>query len=151
MKYQKEHDIFTSFLKNGKSRITPERFLVLDSALDYKGHFGADELYINMRNNNVNVSRATVYNTLELIAQCGLIVKRNFGDNRTSYEKNFGLKNHDHIVCTNCGKITEFETPKIKKLVEEICKNLDFEFEFESYTFNIYGTCKDKNQCKKFR
>lgn len=149
MKNTREHEIFTAFLKNGKNRITPERFLVLDAALAYEGHFGADELYIEMRNNNVNVSRATVYNTLELVSQCGLIAKRNFGDNRTCYERKFGEENHDHVVCTNCGKITEFHSDKIKEVIDEICGGLDFDFNFESYSFNIYGSCKEPKNCSK--
>ena len=66
MKYEKAKEVFTEFLKKGKNRITPERFEVMESALDYEGHFGADDLYIVMKNLKSTVSRATVYKTLEL-------------------------------------------------------------------------------------
>ena len=86
MKNHQAKEILSEFLKRGKNRITPERFDVLDAALEYEGHFGADDLYILMKNQNSHVSRATVYNTLELLVQCDLIRKRNFGENISKYE-----------------------------------------------------------------
>ena len=92
------HEKFKTFLKKGNHRITSERFEVLDYALDYKGHFGADDLYVAMKNKNSNISRATIYNTLELLAKCNLLAKRNFGDGKTRYESSFNRKNHDHLI-----------------------------------------------------
>ncbi len=145
MEKQKAHEQFKSYLKKGKHRITPERFEVLDFALDYKGHFAADELYIKMKNNDSNVSRATVYNSLELLAKCDLLAKRNFGRNKTFYESSYNRKNHDHLICTSCGKIKEFSNGKISRLVDEICNELGFEP--SGYSFNIFGKCKDSNSC----
>ncbi|MBU1098414.1 MAG: transcriptional repressor [Ignavibacteriae bacterium HGW-Ignavibacteriae-2] len=136
------HEQFKKFLKKGKHRITPERFEVLDFALEYKGHFAADELYIKMKNNDSNVSRATVYNTLELLEQCDLLAKRHFGDNKKYYESSFNRKNHDHLICTKCGKITEFSNAKINEVVDSICSQLGFES--SGYSFNIFGRCKDE-------
>lgn len=146
MKNQKAEEIFTDFLKRGKNRITPERFEVLDAALDHDGHFGADDLFIKMKNARSRVSRATVYNTLELLAQCELISKRNFGDNINRYESNYKRQTHDHLICIDCGRIVEFSDAKIKKLPGAISEELGFEF--DSYSFNIFARCKDKNQCK---
>ena len=146
MKNQKAEEIFTDFLKRGKNRITPERFEVLDAALDHDGHFGADDLFIKMKNARSRVSRATVYNTLELLAQCELISKRNFGDNINRYESNYKRQTHDHLICIDCGRIVEFSDEKIKKLPAAISEELGFEF--DSYSFNIFARCKDKNQCK---
>jgi len=135
---------FHAFLKKEKNRITPERFEVLDAALDFQGHFGADELFISMKNKNSRVSRATVYNTLELLAQCGILIKRNFGENLNRYESSFNRKVHDHLVCIECGKIIEFSSSKIKKIMNEITD--EFNFEVTDYSFNIYGKC---NVCRK--
>jgi Fur family ferric uptake transcriptional regulator len=146
LKNNKAVEIFKDFLKRGKNRITPERFEVLDAALEHEGHFGADDLYVKMKNSNSAVSRATVYNTLELLSQCDLISKRNFGDNITRFESNFKKQTHDHLICVDCGKITEFTDPRIKKLPQEICDN--FDFEFNSYSFNIFGRCKNKKDCR---
>ncbi len=146
VKNEKAAEIFKDFLKRGKNRITPERFEVLDAALDFDGHFGADELYIEMKNAKSRVSRATVYNTLELLAQCDLLSKRNFGDNLTRFESNFKRQTHDHLICVECGKIIEFTDSRIKKIPQEICDN--FDFDFDSYSFNIFGRCKNKKDCK---
>lgn len=144
-KHQKASEIFTSFLKEGKNRITPERFEVMDSALDFDGHFSADELYIMMKNGNSRVSRATVYNTLELLKQCGLLSERNFGENMKRYESNFKRQNHDHMICLDCGRIVEFVEEKISKLSDSISAKLNFEP--ASYSFNIFVRCKNKKNC----
>jgi Fur family ferric uptake transcriptional regulator len=141
------HEQFRKFLKREKHRVTPERFEVLDYALDYDGHFGADDLYIQMKVKKSNVSRATIYNTLELLAGCNLLAKRNFGDGITRFESSFNRKNHDHLICTNCGNITEFRNSKIPEIVDEVCKELGFES--VGYSFNIFGKCKNIDSCKK--
>ena len=149
MKNKQAEEIFRNFLKSGKNRITPERFEVLEAAINYEGHFGADDLYIIMKNANSSVSRATVYKTLELLAQCELLSKRHFGDNITRYEISFKKQVHDHLICVDCGKIIEFSDPGIKLLPEEISEKLGFNF--ESYSFNIFGRCKDPKKCKHYR
>jgi len=98
LKHELAHEQFKNFLKKGKHRVTPERFEVLDYALAYKGHFGADDLYILMKTKKSNISRATIYNTLELLAKCDLLAKRNFGDGVTRFESSFNRKNHDHLL-----------------------------------------------------
>ena len=149
MKNKQAEEIFRSFLKAGKNRITPERFEVLEAALEYDGHFNADDLYVLMKNSNSRVSRATVYKTLELLAQCELLSKRNFGDNTTRFESSFKKQVHDHLICVDCGKIIEFSDSRIKQLPEEISDDLGFNF--ESYSFNIFGRCKDPKKCKQSR
>jgi Fur family ferric uptake transcriptional regulator len=148
LKNQKASEIFRRFLKNGKNRITPERFEVLDAALEQEGHFGADDLFIQMKNHNSRVSRATVYNTLELLVQCALITKRNFGDNISRYESSFKKQKHDHLICMDCGRIVEFANQKIGKLPKEISDELGFEI--ESYSFNIFARCKNTKHCKYY-
>jgi len=149
MKNKQAEEIFRSFLKSGKNRITPERFEVLEAALEYDGHFNADDLYILMKNSESRVSRATVYKTLELLAQCELLSKRNFGDNTNRFESSFKKQVHDHLICVDCGKIIEFADARIKRLPEEISEDLGFNF--ESYSFNIFGRCKDPKKCKQSR
>ena len=146
---EKAHEKLREFLKKKNHRITSERFEVLDFALDYKGHFGADDLYIEMKNKDSQISRATVYSTLELLVQCNLLAKRNFGDGKTRYESSFNRKNHDHLICINCGEIKEFTSPKIQEIVEEICETLGYEE--AGYSFNIFGKCKDPENCKHFK
>jgi len=143
---EKAAEIFRSFLKRGKYRITPERFEVLDAALDHNGHFGADDLFIQLKNLKSKVSRATVYNTLELLAQCDLLSKRNFGDNLNRFESNFKRQSHDHLICVECGKIVEFSDSRISDIPKEISEK--FGFEMSSYSFNIFARCKNQKECK---
>jgi len=146
---EKAHEQFKKYLKQEKHRITPERFEVLDFALDYNGHFGADDLYVQMKTKKSNVSRATIYNTLELLAKCKLLAKRNFGDGLTRYESSFNRKNHDHLICINCGEIIEFTSTKVQKIVDGMCKELGFEN--VGYSFNIFGKCKNGSSCKNLK
>ena len=143
MKREDAHEEFHRFLKKGDNRITPERFEVLDHAIDYEGHFGADELYISMKTSHSNISRATIYNTIELLAQCGILLKRNFGENKTRYESNVNKTSHDHLICTNCGAIKEFSEPKIQKIVKTISEKIGFDA--TGYSFNIFGKCTNAN------
>jgi len=149
LKHPQATEIFREFLKSEKNRITPERFEVMDSALDYEAHFGADDLYVLMKNQNSRVSRATVYKTLELLVQCDLVIKRNFGDNLTRYESNFKKQSHDHLICMDCGRIVEFTDASVKELPEKISNELGFDV--ESYSFNIFARCKDTKNCKFFK
>lgn len=149
MKNKQAEEIFRNFLKAGKNRITPERFEVLEAALEYEGHFGADDLYVLMKNAKSRVSRATVYKTLELLAQCELLSKRQFGDKINRFESSFKKQVHDHLICVDCGRIVEFADQRIKKLPEDISEGLGFNF--ESYSFNIFARCKDPRKCKFFR
>lgn len=149
MKHPQASEIFRIFLKGEKNRVTPERFEVMDAALDYDGHFGADDLYILMKNNHSRVSRATVYKTLELLVQCDLLSKRNFGENLTRYESNYKRQSHDHLICVDCGRIVEFVDQHIKKLPPQISDRLGFVF--ESYSFNIFARCKNPKNCKYFK
>jgi len=146
VKNEKAAEQFRKFLKQGKNRITPERFEVLDAALEFSGHFGADDLFIQLKNLNSKVSRATVYNTLELLAQCELISKRNFGENISRYESNYKKQTHDHLICVDCGKIVEFSDPRLNKLPSEISEKLGYEI--DSYSFNIFTRCKNKKDCR---
>jgi len=141
-------DIFRAFLKNGNNRITPERFEILDEALAFSGHFSADELFIEMKKKDSRISRATVYNTLELLAQCDLLSTRNFGDNMKRFESNFRRKTHDHLICLECGRIIEFASTGLDKIEQEVCDELGFTP--SSYSFNIFAHCKKGKSCKHF-
>ena len=140
MNKEKAHDEFKIFLKSGKHRITPERFEVLDYAIGSGNHFTADDLYLEMKNGNSNVSRATVYNSLELLVKCEMLAKRNFGDNKTFYESSYNIQNHGHLICKVCGDIIEFNHPKLSNIVDDIVAKNDFTR--DSFQFNIFGKCK---------
>jgi Fur family ferric uptake transcriptional regulator len=118
--------------------------VVLDAVMNIDGHFDADELFAQMRTGGQKVSRATVYNTLDLLQDCGLISKYRFGENHSRYEKAFGRPHHHHLICLECGEIIEFVNDRIEKVQSEVCKENNFNA--QTTTLQIFGIC---SQCQK--
>ncbi|MFA6540088.1 MAG: Fur family transcriptional regulator [Bacteroidota bacterium] len=137
---------FTKYLKTGSYRITPERFVILEAVMLFDGHFDADELFFQMKTNGQKVSRATVYNTLDLLQDCGLISKYRFGENHSRYEKAFGRPHHHHLICLECGDIIEFVNDKIEKIQNEVCTTNNFKS--QTSTLQIFGIC---SKCQKVK
>ena len=145
MNYAESVEILRNFLKKGNHRITPERFVVLRFALDANTHFSADELFMKM---NSEVSRATVYNTLDILVECNILTLRNFGDKLKRYECTAAKESHDHLICQDCGRILEFHSDSIDNIQKNICEENDFDS--SHYSFNIYARCKHKDTCPYF-
>lgn len=133
--------IFSAHLEKQQNRKTPERFAILEEIYRRNDHFDAEALYIHMKNQNYRVSRATVYNTLELLVSCDLVTKHQFGKNIALYEKSFGYKQHDHMICIECGKVLEFCDPRIQQIKNTIGDIMNFEV--TGHSLNLYGKCSD--------
>lgn len=138
-------EVFVKYLKEHSHRITNERFLVLDAAMSMQGHFDADELYLNIKESFLNVSRATVYKTLELMSECKLITKHNFKGDRSRYEKKIGREQHYHILCLDCQHIFEFTEPKIGKTLKKLCS--EKRLNLIDHSLQAFSTCKEKEKC----
>ncbi len=127
------------YLRSRNLRPTKERYLLLQEILHTQGHFDADGLYISLSRRGLKASRATVYNTLDLLVRCGLISRYRFGEDHARYEKAFGRPRHDHLICLECGEIIEFVSDKLEKIQREVCE--ENKFTPENSTLQIFGRC----------
>jgi Fur family ferric uptake transcriptional regulator len=132
-------DILKKFLIEKKLRPTRELFLLLDEILNMTGHFDADQLHATLTRKKLKASRATVYNTLDLLVSCGLISRYRFGEDHSRYEKAYGRPRHDHMICLDCGDILEFVTTRLESIQKDVCAQKNFEP--HNSTLQIFGIC----------
>ncbi|EMS32904.1 Ferric uptake regulation protein FUR [Mariniradius saccharolyticus AK6] len=142
---EKAKKIFENFLLRQGSRKTPERFSVIDElyALPQDEHIDVEGLFLLMRNKGYTISRATIYNTLDLLVECGLAVKHQFKDKVALYEQALTYQHHDHHVCNQCRKIREFSDERINAIKETMGREL--QSAITSHSLVLYGDCQIEN------
>ncbi len=141
---QRSQKLFIQFLRENNLKVTQERLALLDEIFATSEHLDADELLTRMKAKRKKVSRATIYRTLDLLVQCGLVRKSRLGQEHYFYEKVQPGKRHDHMVCTHCGSVLEFWDPQLDERQRQIC--LEHHFRPSFYSLQIQGLCE---KCQK--
>ena len=119
---------------------TRQREAILDEFLRVGSHISTEELYLRLRSKNPQLGYATVHRTLKLFAECGIAEQRHFGDGQARYEASDLDEHHDHLICVTCGRIVEFEDPRIERLQEEVARHHGFSI--ERHRLELYGCCE---------
>jgi len=139
--YEAVKEIFTAYLDKKKMRKTPERYAILEKIYQTELHFDAEKLCNDMQQ-EYRVSLATVYNTIEILLDCSLIVKHPFAGQPAKFEKTFGKQTHYHLVCSKCGAVKEFTDNKIRTVLKA---KIFATFETTHHSLYLYGLC---SKCK---
>ena len=140
--------ILTNYITQKGLRKTQERFFILHEIYQHDGHFEVEELYVKMKNQNYSISRATLYNTIDLLLECKLVSKHQFGKNHAVYERSHKYKQHDHLICLDCQHVLEFCDPRIQSIKNTMSEILNFTI--TNHSLHLYGNCKvlaEKGEC----
>lgn len=138
----REREQFVTYLRESGQRVTSERLALFDEIFSHHGHIDAEQLHRSLRQQGMKISRATVYRNLDLLVECGLVIRQRLGRRRYLYEHVHSGQRHDHLVCTECGRVVEFVSPGISALQGEICRAHGFVP--SRHNLQIMGLC---NEC----
>ena len=133
-------ELLQRYLTQHGLKSTRQRGLIVDTFLAASGHLDVDQLLARVRKADPRVSAATVYRTMKLLTECGLAHAQRFGDGHTRYESAFNREHHDHLICTACGEIVEFENDKIEALQDLVARRHGFVV--TEHKLELYGLCR---------
>ncbi|RQW82266.1 MAG: transcriptional repressor [Geobacter sp.] len=135
---------FQDFIAEKGLKSTRQRDLVLECFLSSDCHLSTEDLYMKVRAKNPSIGFATVYRTLKLFAEAGIAREIHFGDGQSRYEHVAEGEHHDHLICTRCGAVQEFQNEAIEELQQEVAEQ--FAFQVETHKLELYGIC---SKCRK--
>lgn len=132
------------YIRSRGLKATRQRDLIVEALARAKGHLTVEQIVTDVRRQDARVSQATVYRTMRLLVECGLASARQFGDGQTLYEIAGERNHHDHLICTRCKTIIEFENDRIEHLQDSVAKRHGFLV--THHKMELYGLCK---QCRE--
>lgn len=144
MRTNAEIQRFATFLRTQGLKMTSERGALVSEICSTHYHFEADELLLKLKDKDIKISRATVYRTLDLLVRCGMVRRVHLGEDHYHYEHVGQDSHHDHLVCTTCGNVIEFQDPVLEQRQREICQKKKFSPTF--HNLQILGVCES---CQK--
>ena len=134
-------ELLQRYLAQRGLKSTRQRSLIVETFLGAGGHLDVDQLLLRVRAKDPRVSAATVYRTMKLLTECGLAHAQRFGDGHTRYESAFNREHHDHLICTGCGAIVEFENDRIEALQDSVARRHGFRV--THHKLELYGLCRE--------
>jgi Fur family ferric uptake transcriptional regulator len=142
-------ELLQKYLTQRGLKSTRQRGLIVDTFLAASGHLDVDQLLARVRKTDPRVSAATVYRTMKLLTECGLAHAQRFGEGHTLYESAFNRDHHDHLICTTCGDIIEFENNRIEALQDQVARQHGFVV--TDHKLELYGRCRACQSKEKAR
>lgn len=133
----------SKYLTQNHKRRTPERYMILDKIYSLSNHVSVDDVFNSLEEDSYHVSRATIYNTMELLVEAGLVHRHNFAGHQSKYERVTGISNHHHLICTQCGGVREIKDNSINRILSSQHYG---KFLAQYADLHIYGIC---SRCQK--
>ena len=146
--FVKEKEVaFAEFIQREGLKTTRQRNTIISVFFRLRGHISVEELLSEVKKVNPRIGYATVYRTLHLLVKSNLVEERRFGDGLARYEGHSDVEHHDHMICLECGEISEFFNPRLEALQNELAEENNFQI--YRHRLELYGVCKDKGICHK--
>src|SRR5438067_10463987 len=142
-----EQEIFIKHIQSAGLKRTAQRDLILDVFLRTEEHLSSEDLYRLVKQEDPSIGQTTVYRTLKLLSEAGLAREVRFGDGRTHYEHNYKHQHHDHMICSECGKIIEFYSPELEAIQDAMAAK--YRFQLTEHLLRMIGICADCRRQKK--
>jgi Fur family ferric uptake transcriptional regulator len=139
--FKKEKDVFNEHIQKAGLRHTSQREIIMEVFLRTEEHPSSEDLYYLVQKEDPAVGHTTVYRTLKLLTEAGLAREVRFGDNKTYYEHHFEHQHHDHMICTECGRVIEFFSEEIESLQDQMADN--FGFKPTHHSLRMWGICSE--------
>jgi len=139
VKYNETQKVFADYLSHQNLRMTSQRELILKMLCKQQTHVTAEQLYEITKKTDKSIGHATVYRTLKLLTEAGIVRELNFGEGSIRYETDTEEAHHDHLVCVKCGANVEFFDEEIEKIQDKIAEK--YGYELIDHSMNLYGTC----------